>query len=86
MDEDGCRRAWSAFADVVPSLCYIGRTREMLANLLEESSNVQDLISRLEDRMADVENPSLRTDLKILKQRLDWWCRRSTGKGSSCIR
>lgn len=81
LDEDSCSKAWSAFTDAAPSLCYIGKTRELLLELVDISGDLEDLVRRLEHAMAETESPSFRTDLKILKQRLDWWCRKGTRKG-----
>lgn len=81
MNDDGRSKVWSAFTEAAPNLCYIGRTRELLLELVDKSGDLEDLVRRLEHAMAETESPSFRTDLKILKQRLDWWCRKGTRKG-----
>ena len=81
VDEDSCSRVWSAFADAAPNLCYMGKVRGLLAGLLDKAKDMGDLIQGLESAMAETESASFRTDLKILKQRLDWCGRKGTGKG-----
>jgi hypothetical protein len=71
MEDDFRSRIWELFEDAAPNLCYIGRTRETLSRLLEESESEGDLAVMLDAEMQREENASLRTDLKILKGRLE---------------
>ncbi len=70
MNEDLKERVWDVFEDCLPNLCYIGRTRSLLSGLLQSSSTLTELISKLEDEVRRIENPSLRTDVRILVGKL----------------
>ncbi len=58
---------WNVFRDVAPNLCYISRTRRRLNDLLDRSKDEETLFSMLDEDISREENPSFRTDLKILK-------------------
>lgn len=70
MDEKNMSRIWVVFEEVAPNLCYIGRTRDMLENLLAKAEDCADLLGKLDRVILEEENPSFGTDLKILMGRL----------------
>ena len=70
MDETEESGIWTAFEEVAPNLCYIARTRETLSDLVSRSGNMNVLLESIRSLMVSVENPSFRTDLKILGERL----------------
>jgi hypothetical protein len=70
MDERDASRVWTQFEEVAPNLCYISRVRKLLGDLAAEAGTPDDLLSRLDRAIPAEENPSLRTDLKILMERL----------------
>jgi len=71
MDEEQAKTIWRLFEELAPNICYIGRVRELMTSLLDEASDIGDLLDRLQGTMPDVGNPSLRTDMKILKEGLE---------------
>jgi len=70
MDQVEATIIWTAFEDVAPNLCYIHRTREFLEDLLEETEDTGHLLELLEVELARIENPSFRTDMRILGERI----------------
>ncbi len=70
MDEGKASGIWSVFEEVAPNLCYIARTRELLSDLVCGAEGLDELLDGLRDAMAETDNASLRTDLKILEERL----------------
>jgi hypothetical protein len=70
MDPKEADIIWTAFEDVAPNLCYIQRTRDLLDALLEEAWSARQLSKMLEDELAGLDNPSFRTDIRILRDRL----------------
>jgi hypothetical protein len=70
MEEEERSVVWAAFEGVAPNLCYINRTREALVELLDAAGGVGELLAALDGTMRQADNPSFRTDLKILIERL----------------
>jgi hypothetical protein len=70
MDPKEANIIWTAFEEVAPNLCYIQRTRDLLEALMEEAVSVEQLSNMLEDELAEFDNPSFRTDIRILGGRL----------------
>jgi hypothetical protein len=70
MDQREASIVWTAFEEVAPNLCYIQRTREFLEVLMEEMGDIGQLSNRLEGGLSEIKNPSFRTDIKILGERL----------------
>jgi hypothetical protein len=70
MDPKEADIIWTAFEDVAPNLCYIQRTRDLLEALMEEAGSAEQLSSMLDDELAELDNPSFRTDIRILGDRL----------------
>jgi len=81
MNEDDESNAWGAFEKAAPNLCYITRTRELLANLISKAGDLDDLADEMARAMRDSENIPFKADLKILKQKLDDVKRRLTQEG-----
>lgn len=71
MDEEQAKTIWSLFEELAPNICYINRLRQLVAGLVDEASDVADLLGRLQGAMPEIGNPSLRTDMKILKEGLE---------------
>ena len=70
MDPKETEIIWIAFDEVAPNLCYIQRTRDLLNSLMEKAGNAGQLSQMLEDELTELDNPSFRTDIKILRDRL----------------
>ena len=71
MDRKEAAIVWTVFEEVAPNLCYIQRSRELLENLMGEAEDAESLLERLGDELAETDNPSFRTDIRILRERLE---------------
>jgi hypothetical protein len=71
MDQKEATIVWSVFEEVAPNLCYIQRTRELLGDQMDKAEDAEDLLGLLGDEQAQMDNPSFKTDLRILRERLD---------------
>ena len=70
MDEGEESGIWSVFEEVAPNLCYISRTRNALSELMSRSATMERFLEQYGNLMGSTDNPSFRTDLKILGERL----------------
>ena len=70
MEDEAREWVWDTFADCLPNLCYINRTRELLSNMIPLSSDIEELVSRLKAEAERTRNPSFKTDIRILLGKL----------------
>ncbi|MFP4006021.1 MAG: hypothetical protein ACLFUR_04800 [Candidatus Hadarchaeia archaeon] len=60
----------NVFASVTPYLTYTDKTRDVIDQISEESSNIEEFKERLNSKISEADNPTTEADYRIFFNKL----------------